>query len=92
MELVDRLQDFVGAEVVIDCASPYAIVGTLVAATSHYVELRDADMHDLRDSATSRENYVVKAARHGVAANRKQLIFRIEELVGVSRLKDVIVG
>ena len=80
-----------GEVVVVDCASPFVGVGTLAAATRDYVELHDADMHDLRDTGTSRELYVVKTARHGVANNREVLLLRLADIVGMSRLADVVV-
>lgn len=88
--LPDRLAQWIGETVVVDCASPYVAIGTLDHATEDYLELRDADMHDLRDSSTSRENYVVKVARHGVGVNRKVLLFRLDQVVGVSPLREVV--
>lgn len=86
-----RLKEWEGQTVVVDCQSPFVIVGTLVQATDQYLELGKADIHDLRDTGTSRELYVVKAARHGVAHNRETLLVRMPEAVGISRLVDVVV-
>ena len=86
----DRLAAWVGKVVVIDCTHPYVAIGTLVRATRDYLELAEADMHDLRDSTTSRENYLVKTARHGVGATRGLLLFRMEHVVGVSPLDEVV--
>ena len=88
----DRLREWQGQVVVIDCASPYVVVGTLSHVADQYVELRDADLHDLRDTDTNRELYLVKTARLGVQGNREQLMVRMGELVGVSRLADVLAG
>lgn len=85
-----RLAEWVGKLVVIDCSHPYVAIGRLVRATADYLELNDADMHDLRDSTTSRENYLVKTAIHGVGATRRQLIFRMEHVVGISPLDEVV--
>lgn len=88
--LVDRLEQWLGSIVVVDCVSPYVAIGTLEKATAQYLELREADMHDLRDSSTSRENYIVKVARHGVGANRRVLVFRWDQVVGISPLDEVV--
>lgn len=90
--LQDRLADWNGEIVIIDCVSPYVAIGTLKSAGVDHLELIDADMHDLRDTVTSRELYIVKAARHGVQPNRATLLLRLAEIVGVSRLDDVITG
>lgn len=88
-DLKERLGEWVGEVVVVDCVSPYVAVGKLHRIESDYLELHDADMHDLRDSTTTRENYLVKTAMHGVPVNRKTLLFRLEQLVGLSRLSDL---
>lgn len=90
--LIERVGEWIGQVVVIDCSSPYVVVGTLADATAEYLELNDADMHDLRDTDTSRELYLVKTARHGVQSNRSVVIFRMAEMVGISRLEDVETG
>lgn len=89
MNLQERLAQWKGKTVVVDLASPYVAVGVLTDVGDHLVELRDADMHDLRDSETTRENYLVKTARHGVVSNRKVVILRTAEIVGLSRLSDL---
>lgn len=89
--LSERLGEWTGELVVVDCARPFVIVGTLLGATTEYVELTEADMHDLRDTSTNRELYLVKTARHGVEPNRARLVLRMAEVVGVSRLTDVAV-
>jgi hypothetical protein len=87
--LCKRLADWLGETVVVDCVSPYLAIGRLVAAGTDYLELEDADLHDLRDTDTTRELYVVKTARHGVSPNRTRLLLRLGEVVGITRLEDV---
>jgi hypothetical protein len=79
-------------ESLFDCVSPYVAVGTLVRVAPEYLELKDADMHDLRDTDTTREIYLVKTARLGVQHTREVLVFRMDQLVGISRLEDVVAG
>ena len=76
--------------VVLDMSSPYVFIGTLVSHDLHHVILEDADVHDLRDTATTRELYVLGAKRLGVRSNRKRVFVRCEEIVGVSALDDVL--
>ncbi len=76
--------------VVVDLTSPYVVLGTLIGEEGAYLILEDADVHDLRDSTTTREQYVVEARRHGIQANRKCTRLRQEEVVCIAKLEDVI--
>jgi small nuclear ribonucleoprotein (snRNP)-like protein len=84
------LQEFVGQRVVIDLKSPYVCLGTLERLDEHHLELRNADLHDLRDSDTSRENYVAASKTTGIKRNRRRLILVRAEVVAVARLEDVV--
>lgn len=90
--LAERLVDWVGQVIVVDLASPFVAIGALKETAPDFLELADADLHDLRDTETSRELYVVKTKRHGLAANRRTVVLRMAEVVGVSRLEDVVAG
>lgn len=79
-----------GQPVVLDLASPYVVLGTLAGVDTHFVQLADADVHDLRDSKTTRELYVLEARRHGIRSNRQSVCVRIGEVVSFSRLADVV--
>ena len=80
----------VGREVVLDVAGPYVYIGRLTGGDEKSLLLEEADVHDLRDTATTREEYVVAARRHGVAPNRRRVYVRAAEVVSVSALEDVI--
>lgn len=80
-----------GELVVIDLASPFVYLGRLVGQTGGFVVLDDADAHDLRDTSTTRERYVLDCRRHGIRPNRNRVWIRQAEVVGVSRLSDVVV-
>ncbi len=77
-------------EIVVDLTSPYVVLGTLIGEDGPYLVIEDADVHDLRDSTTTREQYVVEARRHGIQANRKCTRLRKEEVVCIAKLDDVI--
>ena len=82
------LQELIGQKVVVDLRSPFVCLGTLARADDHYLELRNADLHDLRDTQTSRENYVAASAATGIKRNRKRLLVHRPEMVAISRLED----
>ncbi len=80
-----------GQTVVLDMASRYVYVGTLAGQDDRYFELTNADVHDLRDTNTTRELYVLEARRHGVHPNRNRVLVRREEVVSLSALNDVVI-
>jgi small nuclear ribonucleoprotein (snRNP)-like protein len=84
------LDEFVDTKVVIDCRSEYVCMGTLKSFDEHFLELRNADLHDLRDTETSRENYVAATVITGVKRNRKRVLIRLAEVVAIARLDDVV--
>ncbi len=86
------LSEWVGQKVVIDLRSPYVCVGTLVGHDELYLDLKNADLHDLRDTETTRDLYVVESKLTGIKKNRKRLLVVRAEVVAIARLEDVIAG
>ena len=84
------LDEMIGQKVVIDLRSTFVCLGTLVRVDDHYLELRNADLHDLRDTQTSRENYVAAALATGVKRNRKRVLVSRADLVAIARQEDVV--
>lgn len=85
-----RFDALFGEWVVLDLSSPFVYVGRLVELQGDYLVLAEADAHDLRDSTTTREKYVLAARDHGVNVNRRWVWVSRGEVVGVSRLADVV--
>jgi len=84
-------EDLLGQAVVVDMSSPFVCLGTLTRVDDHVLELRDADVHDLRDTHSSREFYVVGAKTTGIKRNRERVFIMRREVVAVARLQDVVV-
>jgi len=84
------LQELVGELVVIDLKSPFVCLGKLEAIDEQFLSIRNADLHDLRDTDTSRENYVAASHTTGIKRNRKRVLICRAEIVAVSRLDDVV--
>lgn len=83
------LTDFLNQQVVIDLQSPYVCIGRLVGWDQAFLEVRDADLHDFRDSQATREIYVYDSARLGVRRNRARVLVNRREIVAITRLDDV---
>jgi hypothetical protein len=84
------LEEFLNEKVVIDLRSPFVCLGTLVRLDEHWLELRNADLHDCRDTETSRENYVAASRATGIKRNRKRVLLVRAEVVAVARFEDVV--
>jgi len=84
------LGEFLEEKVVIDLVSPFVCLGKLVAYDDNWVELRNADLHDLRDTETTRELYIADSVATGIKRNRKRVLIRRTEVVAISKLEDVV--
>ena len=84
------MEELINEIVVLDVESPYVYIGRLIAVSDKTVTLEDADVHDLRDSETTRERYILDSRIHGVGANRQRVMVRLEQVVSLSALRDVV--
>lgn len=84
------LHELLNQKIVVDLRSSYVCLGTLIRFDEYFLELKNADFHDLRDTDTTRENYVAASVSTGIKRNRKRLLLRREEIVALSRLDDVV--
>lgn len=78
-----------GRVVVVDLRSEFVCIGTLADADRSFLDIRDADLHDFRDSSKNRETYVYDSARLGIRRNRTRVLVRRREIVAVSLLSDI---
>jgi small nuclear ribonucleoprotein (snRNP)-like protein len=79
-----------GQIVVVDLRGQYVVLGTLLRFDEHFLDLRNADLHDMRDADSTRELYVAQARFTGVQRNRKRVLVVRAEVVAVGRLEDVV--
>ncbi|MCA9035250.1 MAG: hypothetical protein KDA91_08975 [Planctomycetaceae bacterium] len=84
------MEEFVGQNVVVDVESLFVFLGRLKEIRDKTLILKSVDVHDLRDSTTTREAYVREARVHGIQPNRNKVLIRLEQVVSVSMLDDVI--
>ena len=76
--------------VVVDTNSNFLYIGKLEEVGDHFVILSDADVHDCRQSPSMNEKYIIEAKKFGVRCNRKRVHIRLQEVISMSLLKDVI--
>jgi hypothetical protein len=84
------LEELLDQVVVIDLRSPFVCLGRLKRIDAEFLEVADADLHDLRDTQTSRENYVAASSATGIKRNRKRVLVVRGDIVAVARLGDVV--
>ena len=84
------LDAFLDTKVVIDLSSTFVCLGKLTRYDDHFLELKNADLHDLRDTETTRENYVAASVATGIKRNRKHVLIRRDQMVAISKLEDVV--
>jgi hypothetical protein len=88
-ELSPLFAPLIGQIVVVDLRSTFVCLGTLVNCDEQFLELRDADLHDFRDSPATREVYVYDSVRLGIRRNRSRVLVRHDEVVAVARYADI---
>ncbi|HTU91408.1 MAG TPA: hypothetical protein VMF69_15105 [Gemmataceae bacterium] len=84
------IEEFLNQQVVIDLRGEFVCLGTLQRIDANFLELRNADIHDLRDSDTTRENYVAASLNTGIKRNRRRLLLVRAEIVAIALLDDVV--
>ena len=84
------LEEMLQQTVVVDLRSPFVCLGTLSGFDDASLTLADADLHDLRDTNTGRENYVAAAKATGIKVNRKRVLIARGEVAAIARLEDVV--
>ncbi|SFH86285.1 hypothetical protein [Planctomicrobium piriforme] len=90
MTAANTILEWKGRSVVLDLIAPYVYIGTLAGEDSQYLILEDADAHDLRDSSTTRDQYVIECLRHGIGVNRRRVFVQKTQVVGISLLEEVV--
>lgn len=85
----EELAALIGDVVVVDLRSTYVCLGTLTAVDSEFLVLRDADLHDFRDSTATREVYIYDSLRLGIRRNRARVLLRRDEVVAIARFADI---
>ncbi len=85
-----ELGEFVGCEVVVDTKTPIVYIGTLTAAGEEFLVLEEVDVHDINDTQTTKELYILEAKKSGIKKNRSRVHVRLDQVTSISRLDDVI--
>ncbi|MEN8222412.1 MAG: hypothetical protein ABFR36_04050 [Acidobacteriota bacterium] len=85
----DDLKKFVKKKIVIDTRSSWIYIGTLKSIGTDSIELSDVDVHDSRDTPTTKEIYLLDSKKTGIKSNRESVHINIDYIVSFSPLEDV---
>jgi hypothetical protein len=84
------LEELIGQVVVVDLRSTFVSLGTLHRLDEQFLEMFNADFHDLRDHPSTREAYVASSRATGIKRNRKRVLVPRSEIVAVSPFEAVV--
>ena len=85
----DPLEALIGAVVVVDLDGPWLAFGRLTGLSPAWIELSEADLHDMREGSSSRDVYALETQKHGVRVNRRRVVLSLAQVIAVSRLEEV---
>ena len=86
----EALEKHLKQKIVIDTRSSWVYLGILESVLQGAVELSDVDGHENRDTASTKEVYVLESSKSGVISNRNKVYINIDYIVSFSLLSDVI--
>jgi hypothetical protein len=79
-----------GQNIIVDTVSHFIYIGKVEDVSDYFLTLRDADVHDRRESPSMNEKYILDSKKFGVRCNRKMVHIRLQEVISISLLDDVI--
>lgn len=85
----EDLEKYIGQKMVLDTRSSWIYIGALEAVTPHCAVLAEVDVHDGRDSSTSKELYVLESKNTGVKSNRERVHVNLAWVISFSTLDEI---
>ncbi len=82
--------DLIGQLVVVDTDSPIVYLGRLKEITDEFFILEDVDVHNLGDTPTTRDKYILDSKKLGIRANRLRTQIRKCRVVSFSSFENVL--
>ncbi|MBW1803893.1 MAG: hypothetical protein JRJ85_24570 [Deltaproteobacteria bacterium] len=76
--------------IVVDTSSDFIFIGKLKDIDEYFVTLVEADVHDRRESPSMNEKYIMDSKMYGVRCNRRRVHIRLDRVISISALDDVI--
>jgi len=80
----------VGKTVVVDKDSRFVYLGRLDRIEVEFLVMKDVDVHDRRESPSTKEQYIMDTKKFGVKPNRKEVSVRKTMVISISTLDDIL--
>ena len=90
MNLTKGWKRFLGKDVVVDTDSSLTYIGRFSKVDYTFLIMTAVDVRDRSEGVATKERYVMEARKFGVRANRETVLVRLNRVVSISLLKDVI--
>lgn len=89
-DLYEEIIKYTDQYIVVDTKSDFIYIGKLKRISSSYITLGDVDVHDSRETSTMKEKYILDSKKYGVRQNRRLVHVRLDEVISISSLDDII--
>jgi hypothetical protein len=86
----EELEPYLGQPVVVDTATPLIYIGTLSEVGKAFVTLEEVDVHDTSEGGSTKEIYALESRKFGIKKNRLFTKVRIDVIISICRLEDII--
>jgi small nuclear ribonucleoprotein (snRNP)-like protein len=83
------LEKYRRQKIVLDTRSSWIYIGVLESVSDTCAVLVDVDVHDGKDSPTSKELYVLESKTTGIKSNRHRVYVNLDYVVSFSALEEV---
>ena len=85
----EELEKYLKQKVVLDTSSAWVYIGILEELNDRCAVLSEADVHDSKDTPSSKEIYIWQSTTTGIKANRNRTYINLDYVVSFSLLDDV---
>ncbi|MCK5004586.1 MAG: hypothetical protein KAS21_05835 [Candidatus Aminicenantes bacterium] len=85
----EALKQFLNKKLVVDTRSSWIYIGTLENIGDNSIELSDVDVHDSKDTPTTKEIYLLDSKKTGIKSNRDRTFVNLDYIISFSPLEDV---
>jgi len=85
----EALKQFLNKKIVVDTRSSWIYIGTLKNIGRDSIELSDVDVHDSKDTPTTKEIYLLDSKKTGIKSNRERTFVNLDYIISFSPLEDV---
>lgn len=83
------IEKYYGHVLAVDLCDGSVLYGTIKSATHDAIFFMDADLHDMRESNSSKEVYGLETQDIGVRINRKECTIPLDKIISVCLLTDL---